>query len=319
MRTGSTRTAGRENQYRSQRARDAASDSYDLVLSRWPVQYEARFVDTRCGSTHVVSCGAAGARPLVLLHGLGTNATSWFPLVRALAARHRVHLLDTIGDLGKSAGTRPAYESGDHSRWLEDVLDRLGLARPLVAGLSAGGWIAFHFALARPERVERLALLAPASLQPMRAAALLRGAFAMVVNRPAVIRSMFRYLAAQRAPVMPEWAMEDAILRWRAGRPSTVRIPVIRDAELAALSVPTLLLLGSADPMYDAEAAASRVRSAAPRIRVEILPDAGHLFPSQRPEATSAALLDFFAEAGATAPLAWAERAPRPASAPRPR
>ena len=71
--------------------------------------------------------------------------------------------------------------------------------------------------------------------------------------------------------------------------------PVIQDAELAKLSVPTLLLLGSDEVLYDAATAASRVRSVAPNIQVEIIQDAGHVFPVERPEATNEALLRFFA------------------------
>jgi pimeloyl-ACP methyl ester carboxylesterase len=282
------------NQYRSADARERAFASYDAILARWPVPYESRFLETRFGATHVITFGADGARPLVLLHGLGTNATSWFPLATALAARHRVHAVDTIGDVGKSAGTRPSYRSGEYARWLDMVLDELGLGRALMAGLSAGGWIALHFALAHPERVERLALLAPASLQRMRAGMMLRGALAMTFPRASVVRSLFRYLAAQEAPVMPEWAMDDVIMRFQLARPSSVRIPVVHDAELAALRVPTLLLLGRNDPIYDGTRAAARVRSVAPRIRIEVIGDGGHLFVSRRPGETSKALLDFF-------------------------
>ncbi|WP_242394799.1 alpha/beta fold hydrolase [Anaeromyxobacter oryzisoli] len=282
------------NQYRSADARERACASYDAILKRWPVPYEARLLETRFGDTHVITFGAEGARPLVLLHGLGTNATSWFPLVPALAARHRVHAIDTIGDVGKSAGTRPSYRSGDHARWLDQVLDALGVGSVALAGLSAGGWIALHFALAHPQRVERLALLAPASLQRMRAGMMLRGAFAMTFNRASVVRRLFRYLAAQEAPVMPEWAMQDVILRFQLGRPSSVRIPVVRDAELAALRVPALLMLGRNDPIYDATLAANRVRAVAPQIRIELIPDGGHLFVSHRPADTSKALLEFF-------------------------
>lgn len=284
------------NQYRSESARAEAAASYDGILARWPVPHATRFVETSYGATHVIVCGPAEARPLVMLHGLGTNATSWFKVVPPLAARYRVYLVDTIGDLGKSAGTRPAYESGDHARWMGEVLDGLGIDRTLLAGLSAGGWIALHFALARPGRVERLALLAPASLQPMRPPMLLRGAFTMIFDREPVIRGLLRYMAAQEAPVMPEWAMADAVLRWKAGRPNSVRVPVIRDAELGALRTPTLLLLGSDDPIYDARAAEARVRRLVPGVRTQILPQAGHLFPSQHPERTSAALLGFFGE-----------------------
>lgn len=286
----------RQNQYRSERGRELAARSYDAILARWPVPYRAGFVETRFGLTHVVSCGPERAPPLVLLHGLGTNATSWFKLMPALSTRHRVHAIDTIGDYGKSAGTRPPWRSGDHARWLDETLGRLDLVKARLVGLSAGGWIALQLAITRPARVHRLALLAPASLQRMRPAMMLRGAIGTLFDRPAVIRGLLRYLAAQDAPVMPEWAMEDAILRWRAGKPNDLRIPPVSDASLASLQVPTLLMLGSDDPIYDAGEAAERVRAVAPEIRIEILPGAGHLFPSQHPEATARRLLEFFAE-----------------------
>lgn len=284
------------NQYRSEAGREAAHRSYDAVLARWPVPHRGGHVETRFGPTHVITCGPDAAPPLVLLHGLGTNATSWFKLMPALSAVHRIQAVDTIGDFGKSAGTRPRWSSGDHSRWLEEVLDRLGIAGADLVGLSAGGWIALQLAIARPERVRRLALLAPASLQPMRPAMMLRGAIGTLFDRPSVVRALLRYMSAQEAPVMPEWAMEDAVLRWRAGKPNDIRIPPVGDEALASLRVPTLLLLGSDDPIYDAQGAAARVRAVAPAVRIEILPRAGHLFPSQHPELTARKLLDFFAE-----------------------
>lgn len=283
------------SQYKSEKARDEAFASHDSILSRWPVPYETHFVETGLGRTHLMNYGPADAPPLVLIHGHGTNATMWYPLANTLVDHYRVYAPDTIGDMGKSAGTRIAYGSGDHSRWLNEVFELLGLASARVAGISEGGWIALHFALAFPKRVDRLALLAPASLQRMRMGIMLRANLALFLPRPAVIRSLFRYMACQQSPVMPDWAMDDLILRWRAARSNLVWIPVIKDVELSALQVPTLLLLGANDPIYDAGKAASRVRSVAPHIQIEIIADAGHLFTTQRPEATSGALLNFFA------------------------
>jgi pimeloyl-ACP methyl ester carboxylesterase len=94
---------------------------------------------------------------------------------------------------------------------------------------------------------------------------------------------------------MPDWAMDDLILRWQVARAKFVRIPVIKDAELSALKVPTLLLLGSNDPIYNAGKAASRVRSITPHMQIEIIAGAGHIFTAQHPEVTSKALLNFFA------------------------
>lgn len=284
------------SQYKSEKARNRAFAVYDSLLSRWPVPYETRYVDTEFGSTHVVTSGPADAPPLVLLAGASANATSWILNIAALADPYRVYALDTIGDLGKSAGTRPKYASGDHTRWLNEVFERLDLAAARVGGRSLGGWMAFQFAMAFPNRVERLALLAPGFLQKMRTVFIVRGMFSMFFPRAVVIRSLSRYMTSARSPGWPDWMADAFVTAWKTKRPSMGGgFPaVIRDDELSGLEAPTLLLLGSDEVMYDAAAAAARVRSVAPRIQVEIIPDAGHVFAIEQPEATNRALLEFF-------------------------
>jgi len=101
------------------------------------------------------------------------------PIAGDLARHYRVYAPDTIGDLGKSASTKLRYDSDDHSRWLNEVFEQLGLASARVAGISEGGAVALRFALTFPKRVDRLALLAPASLHRIRAGMMVRGTLAM--------------------------------------------------------------------------------------------------------------------------------------------
>jgi pimeloyl-ACP methyl ester carboxylesterase len=75
---------------------------------------------------------------LVLVHGHGTNATIWYPSASALASHHRVYAPDTVGYLGKSAGAVLRYNSDDHSCWMNEVFEQLGLASARVAGISEG-------------------------------------------------------------------------------------------------------------------------------------------------------------------------------------
>lgn len=63
---------------------------------------------------------------------------------------------------GQSSGE---FTAGTISRWLEDtlaVLDQLGKGPQVLIGSSMGGWLALLAALARPERVAGLLLIAPA-------------------------------------------------------------------------------------------------------------------------------------------------------------
>ena len=167
------------SQYKSEKGRDRAFVSHDSIRARWPVPYEANFVETKFGPTHLMTYGTIDNPPLVLIHGHGTNATMWYPIAGDLASHYRVYAPDTIGDLGKSAGTKLRYDSDDHSRWLNEVFEQLGLASARVAGISEGGAVALRFALTFPKRVDRLALLAPASLQKIRAGMMVTGTLAM--------------------------------------------------------------------------------------------------------------------------------------------
>jgi pimeloyl-ACP methyl ester carboxylesterase len=69
---------------------------------------------------------------------------------------------------GRSSGR---FEEGTIGAWLDDallVLDRLVEGRFLLIGSSMGGWLALLAALARPERLSGLVLLAPAPDFPRR-------------------------------------------------------------------------------------------------------------------------------------------------------
>ena len=66
------------------------------------------------------------------------------------AARGRAYLRLDYSGCGASGGD---FGNGCISRWVADVaelLDHLGIVRPLLAGSSMGGWIALRLALARP-------------------------------------------------------------------------------------------------------------------------------------------------------------------------
>jgi pimeloyl-ACP methyl ester carboxylesterase len=284
------------SQYKSEAARDRIFKTYDSRLAIWPVPCETRFVETTFGPTHLIACGPAAAPPLLLIHGLGSDATSWLPNVSPLADRYRVYALDTIGAPGKSAGTTLLYRNGDHVRWLSEVFERLGIGRARVTGWSLGGWIGFRFALAFPGRVDRLALLEPASLYRTNNRFLLGIILSGYLPSEARIRKFMQSWASPCYPPLPDEYIERIVVRNKAVRRAKFQVPsAIRDAELASLEVPTLLIMGRDSPIYDVPKAASRVRSVAPHIRIEIIPDAGHLFPMERPEATNEALIEFFA------------------------
>jgi pimeloyl-ACP methyl ester carboxylesterase len=63
--------------------------------------------------------------------------------------------------------------------------------------------------------------------------------------------------------------------------------------ELAAITCPTLVMVGDREMIYDPRRAADRVRTLIPDAEVEIVPDVGHLLGMQRPDLVNARMLAF--------------------------
>jgi pimeloyl-ACP methyl ester carboxylesterase len=80
--------------------------------------------------------------------------------------------LDFVGAPGLGEQTTPILDRAACAAWLADVIDDLHVQGAELVGSSQGGWLALNLAVAQPDRVQKLALLAPAAaLQPFRRAA----------------------------------------------------------------------------------------------------------------------------------------------------
>ena len=96
---------------------------------------------------------------VVLVHGLGGFAESWRHNIGSLSARATVYAIDLPG-FGRSAKPPAAYSLAFFARTLHAFLDGVGVTQASLVGHSLGAAIAVTYALTRPARVERLALLA---------------------------------------------------------------------------------------------------------------------------------------------------------------
>jgi pimeloyl-ACP methyl ester carboxylesterase len=104
--------------------------------------------------------------PIVLVHGLGGNATHFEPLLPVLVKRYRIVGLDLVG-LGWTAKPNVSYRLEMLRDHLLDFLDRHHLVRPTLVGHSLGGAVCLSAALARPGSFHSLALLCAAGVAPL--------------------------------------------------------------------------------------------------------------------------------------------------------
>ena len=100
-----------------------------------------------------------GEKPaLVLIHGVGADATSWDQIAAALAPEFRVLRLDLRGH-GSSGHIEGTLALDDFVQDVVDVLDACTVPTAHVVGFSLGGMIAQGVALQHAHRVHRLVLL----------------------------------------------------------------------------------------------------------------------------------------------------------------
>lgn len=115
------------------------------------------FVELRGLRFHYRDWGGGG-QPLVLLHGLASNARIWDLTALFLAPRFRVLALDQRGH-GLSDKPDDGYDFESVSGDLLAFVEVLRLERPALVGHSWGANVALQLAAERPDGVSALALV----------------------------------------------------------------------------------------------------------------------------------------------------------------
>lgn len=105
---------------------------------------------------HYIEKGQNGP-PLILLHGNGEDGAYFSGQMDAFAERYHVYAPDTRGHGRTPRGTAP-FTIRQFAADLLGFMDRLGIERAHILGFSDGANIAMIFALAHPERVDKLIL-----------------------------------------------------------------------------------------------------------------------------------------------------------------
>jgi pimeloyl-ACP methyl ester carboxylesterase len=270
--------------------------AYDQVLAQWPVPFQELEVPTPFGDTHVIASGPEGAPPLLLLHATGTSATGWLLNIEALSQRYRVYAVDILGEPGKTRQSRLLRDRADGASWLAAVLDGLGLDRVRLAGWSFGGWLTLNFVLAAPHRVQQAVLLAPfASLAPYSLPVLLFLKVGPYLPRGPSGRLTLRLMApgfAFNQQFAWQFALGGRFFRYANPRRSVFPRPYA-DEELAAVSVPTLLLVGDKEQTFNPRRALANATRLVPDVQAELLAGAGHLLAMDKAQQVNQRMLQF--------------------------
>lgn len=237
----------------------------------------------------------------------------------ALAPHFRVLSLDLPGFGYSDRGNRPDYSRTGHVRLLIEFVERLGISRAVFLGHSFGGGVLQQLAAERPDLVERLVLIAPATVdRRMRMPpAIVVGPMTRFVQASMSVVPGLYARAGRRSVANPAFFTgqeEDGWLqplRVRGTAAAVRRLLVSlgreQPVDLADIKSPVLLLWGQQDRIVK-PAEGRRIAAGLPNARFETLPDAGHLVMEEQPEAANNLILEFLRDLAAEQREAAAER-----------
>lgn len=282
---------------------------------------DAQFAEGPGGmSVHYRDQGCRDCPAVVLVHGSNASLHTFEPLVAELAGRYRLVSYDQPGHGLTGPHPRDDYTARGMFEALEAVARATGVERFALAGNSMGGWVAWRYALERPQDVSGLILIdASGAPEPPDAeepklylgARIMRNPVGRLLAQHITPRAMFERslqdATADEAFVTPEMVDRYWELMRYPGNRRAAGLRAIRDREpaygerLDEIRVPTLILWGGRDtvtPPYDAETFDARI----PGSRAVVFDDVGHLPMEEAPERSAAAIDAFLQEVLAEAP-----------------
>ena len=267
--------------------------------------YDELDISTRFGRTHVVVSGPKQAPPLALLHGYMATSTMWSPNIADFSQDHQVYAIDTMGQPSKSIPGEPIRNGADYVAWLTATLDMLPVDRITLVGMSFGGWLALTFAVAAPERVDKLVLLSAGGFLPIAREFILRGMLMVFIPTPSTVNSFMRWAGFADVAGKTDGQLVSNLMYLEMKHfrmpPATSRIAAnpMSDDELRALHVPVLLLMGQNEVLYDAATALARARRLIPDFEGKLVPGCRHDMCVSQHRIVDARVLDFLRTAKA--------------------
>jgi pimeloyl-ACP methyl ester carboxylesterase len=254
----------------------------------------------------MLELGSPDAPPVVLLHGASGNLSDLrMALGDRLAPHYRVILLDRPGHgwsdrPGGSADASP----GRQAALIHQALQRIGVTRAIMVGYSWSGALATAYALAYPDAVAGLVLLAPVThhwpggvgwFNPVLATRFIGPLFARTIALPLGMLLIGPAVRAVFAPQQPPAGYVD-----RAGAEMILRpAEMIANAEdlvalkafvtaqspnYATIQVPVEIIAGDSDTVVSPNLHARAIAEVLPRVRLMVLPGVGHMVQFAAPD-----------------------------------
>ncbi len=249
------------------------------------------------GITFLRRLARGAGLPLVLLHGIGSNARSFAPLMAVLPPSVDVIAWNAPG-YGGSQPLAEAFPSPrDYAAALVGLLDALDLDRAVLVGHSLGSLLAGSFAVHYPARIAALALLSPAVGYQLAAGEPLTPALQARIDEIESLGAS-RFAAQRAAKLVHAPETKPAIVAAIREAMAAVNVPGYVQAvralgagdlltECSAITAPALVAVGAEDAVTPPASARAVFSALARAVAFREIRGAGHALAQENPAAVA--------------------------------
>lgn len=246
-------------------------------------------------AVHAIDSGRRDGPVVVLSNSLGSTHRMWDAQIGELEKHFRVLRYDTRGH-GASPVPDGPYSIEALTDDLVALLDRFGIDRAHIVGLSLGGMTALSLAARHPDRVDRLVVLCTAVRLPPASAWTQRAATVRAQGTAAVAASVVaRWFTREHLDAHPEVLV--AHQRMVAATPAEgyaacceAMAALDLRAALPGVGAPTLAIAGAADPATPPAKLAEIVAGIGDSTLL-VVDHAAHLANAERPDVVTPAII----------------------------
>lgn len=270
---------------------------------------ESKNVEIFGQKIHYLEAGSTSNPAVILLHGLGGDTSNWALTIPALASKYHVYIPDQVG-FGKSDKPITNYRVAMLVEFLDVFCKKLGIQKAALVGNSLGGWTAAAFAIAHPEKVDKLILVDAAGYTPKRWGGPEITKEALAALNPSTtedFKRLFGLILYNKAMLTDQFVEQALTNKLKRGDGYTINSfieSVLRgedylDGKTQKIKAPTLVLWGKDDgltPLGIGKAFAEDIRGA----QLVAIDKCGHVPQMEKAAEFNAALLKFLG-AGHTA------------------
>jgi len=276
--------------FKSKQGLDVIYQQYEKELKQWPVPYQEKVLHSDFGQTYCLQCGDLTKPPLVMLHGLAVNSTSFNPNIASLSKNYCVYLLDFPAGSGRSIPSTLLLKKRQVADWLADSISQLEKRKVTVLGVSFGSWLAAEYALTQPKQLKNLILASPVPLAGkarLKLSTLIKMIFLGLNKNQSNIEKLCQLLSAPTSKPDKRCvtAMHHGLNYTKSFKESG---HAIKKQLANTIKVPIDFILGEFEILCDPNSLAGHF----PDAKTNIIKDAGHMAPIEQSQRFNQLVID---------------------------